>query len=290
MTTPTAPSPVVVAPTHRQRRLRQHHVAQTVLSMMSALIGISLGSATGISLAIFSTPASASISMNDLQQVHFIGNETPVSASTRTSATSNPTASPNPTANAQTGSPAQNTADASEGSTGTSNTGSTRNAADDTSTIPPAKVEHSPATENSRTKIPVVDDDEAPIHSATPAERLPLKRPVAHPLTKPPRVVLASDGLSESAATIDEASTSLDGDARPAVFYSEGDLTITDYNAANGTIETIDGRTFVLGLTVSTADATGWEDYRSSIHYRCSQDGSCTLTRSGVVAPNARLI
>jgi hypothetical protein len=259
---------------------------------MSALIGLSLGTATGISLAIFSTPANASISLNDLNQVHFIGNEAPVSASTRSDASTsaNTGVSHSVTNQAQQTTPTETLASASQPGIGASDETGTRTASGDSSTIARVKTEHSPATENSSpAKIPTVDDDEAPIHPAAPAERLPLKRPVAHPVTKPPRVVLAGDSIDES-AIVEEAAVSLDGDAKPAVFYSEGDLTIVDFDSAKGTIETIDGKTFVLGLTISSADATGWEDYRSNVHYRCSQDGSCTLTRSGVVAPNARMI
>jgi hypothetical protein len=259
------------------------------LSMMSALIGLSLGAATGLSLAMVSTPASASIAVNDLSQVRFIGNETPVSASTRSSGSSSPSSSQSTSANAQPHATSQAVATASQPGTGESNGGSAQPAADDTSTNRAGKAEHSPATGSSPAKIPAVDENEAPLHPAAPAEALPSRRPVAHPVTKSPRVVLASEQVDES-TSIEDESASLDGEGKPPTFYSEGDLTIADYDAANGTIQTLDGKTFVLGLTISSADATGWEDYRSSIHYRCSQEGSCTLTRSGVVAPNARMI
>ncbi len=76
----------------------------------------------------------------------------------------------------------------------------------------------------------------------------------------------------------------------PASLYTEGDLTVADYSATTKTIQTIDGKTFVLGTTVAAGNATSWETYRSDVHYRCDQNGSCVLMRAGVVAPDARLI
>jgi hypothetical protein len=86
------------------------------------------------------------------------------------------------------------------------------------------------------------------------------------------------------------APVSLDGGFKPLVFYSEGDATVVDYNPAGGTIDTDDGRTFQIGATVSASNAVPWGDYHSNVHYRCDQNGSCTLFRTGVVALNARLI
>ncbi len=73
-------------------------------------------------------------------------------------------------------------------------------------------------------------------------------------------------------------------------FYIEGDLNVVDYDATAGTIETSDGRTFVVGITVAASNAAPWDEYRSNLHYRCSRTGSCALSRAGAVAPNARLI
>jgi hypothetical protein len=76
----------------------------------------------------------------------------------------------------------------------------------------------------------------------------------------------------------------------PASLYTEGVLTVSDYSESTRTIQTSDGRTFVLGTTVAAGNATPWETYRSDVHYRCDQNGSCVLMRAGVVAPDARLI
>lgn len=76
----------------------------------------------------------------------------------------------------------------------------------------------------------------------------------------------------------------------PANLYTEGVLTVTDYSASTGEIQTSDGKTFALGTTVAAGNATSWESYRSDVHYRCDQNGSCVLMRAGVVAPSAKLI
>jgi hypothetical protein len=91
-------------------------------------------------------------------------------------------------------------------------------------------------------------------------------------------------------APVAAVSLGLDGGLKAQLFYSEGDATVASYNAAGDTIETDDGRTFVVGTTVSMSDATSWDDYRANVHYRCDQNGHCTLTRAGVIALNARLI
>jgi hypothetical protein len=77
---------------------------------------------------------------------------------------------------------------------------------------------------------------------------------------------------------------------QPAIFFSEGDATVVDFDSTLGSILTDDGRTFVLGATVAMSSATSWNDYRANVHYRCDQGGKCTLTRNGVIALNAKLI
>ena len=76
----------------------------------------------------------------------------------------------------------------------------------------------------------------------------------------------------------------------PASLYTEGVLTVSDYSESTRTIQTSDGKAFVLGTTIAAGNATSWETYRSDVHYRCDQNGSCVLMRAGVVAPDARLI
>lgn len=141
------------------------------------------------------------------------------------------------------------------------------------------------------------------------ADPVRIKAPAVHPhvLTGKLTLAPASDlGADTSAPILSSLSTSaaasipapvdapvnLDGGMKPQpqVFYSEGDITVADYNAARDTIVTEDGRTFVIGTTVSVSTATSWDDYRANVHYRCDQNGNCSLTRTGVIALNARMI
>ena len=114
-------------------------------------------------------------------------------------------------------------------------------------------------------------------------------KPIAIPVAKPVRQGSASAPAAASTA-LGGAQSGLDAAAKPAAIYTEGDLTVADFDATDGTLEASDGRTFVLGTTVAASYATSWESYHSLVHYRCDQGGSCVLMRAGAVAPNARLI
>lgn len=136
-----------------------------------------------------------------------------------------------------------------------------------------------------------------PISNKPDAERRPEPRltpeehrskPVAHPVTKPVRTVLASVNLDSAQPLSGQAS--MDSAPLSSTFYTEGDLTVAAYDAASGTIQSSDGRTFFIGATVSLSTATPWGDYQGDVHYRCAGNGSCTLVRPGVLASNARLI
>jgi len=116
-------------------------------------------------------------------------------------------------------------------------------------------------------------------------------RHVTHPHTKPTLIEEANASLAgPMPMTVADEPLNLDGEAMSSNFYTEGDLTVADYDANAGTIETSDGRTFVVGITVAVSNAAPWSEYRSNLHYRCSRTGSCALSRAGAVAPNARLI
>jgi len=132
---------------------------------------------------------------------------------------------------------------------------------------------------------------------APAAERLPQlplmredhpSKPSAHPVTKPLRKVLASAPIVSPQPLA--AQPNMDSAALSSAFYTEGDLTVAAYDAASGTIQSSDGRTFLIGSTVSLSTATPWSDYQGDVHYRCAANGSCTLVRPGVLASNARLI
>ncbi|MGC9222679.1 MAG: hypothetical protein ACP5E2_02065 [Terracidiphilus sp.] len=79
-------------------------------------------------------------------------------------------------------------------------------------------------------------------------------------------------------------------EAAPSAVFVEGDFTVASYDASHGTIETNDGRTFAVGMTVVAGSASTWDDSGSNVHYRCNPTGVCTLSGSGIFAPNARLI
>jgi hypothetical protein len=95
---------------------------------------------------------------------------------------------------------------------------------------------------------------------------------------------------STSALPSASLAAGLDGSFKPLTFYSEGDATVISYDAAGDTITTDDGRTFVIGATVSASTAVSWQDYRSNVHYRCDQNNNCSLVRTGVIALNAKLL
>jgi hypothetical protein len=81
----------------------------------------------------------------------------------------------------------------------------------------------------------------------------------------------------------------LDDAAEPFLFTVEGDVTVADYDASEGSIETHEGKTFVLDRAAGDSDTAPWQEYRANLHYRCDQSGNCTLFRDGVVVPNAKL-
>jgi hypothetical protein len=117
----------------------------------------------------------------------------------------------------------------------------------------------------------------------------PVAQLISMPVAEPVRQQGPSAPLTASTA-LDPVPSSLDKGAKPAIRYTEGVLTVAAYDAITGTIQASDGKTFVLGTTVAAGNATSWDEYRSGVRYRCDQSGSCTLMRAGAVAPNARLI
>ena len=77
---------------------------------------------------------------------------------------------------------------------------------------------------------------------------------------------------------------------KPAAYTMvEGDLTVADFDATTGIVETREGRNFSLNTTVSANGAATFVDYMGNVHYKCDLGGNCTLFHSGVVVPNAKL-
>ncbi len=161
---------------------------------------------------------------------------------------------------------------------------------------PPAQAKLAKPAAAARLTAPTLQQDAAaePVQAELPVVQHHALDGELAPLPASTAATAAIDPMSEPAvaAPVPPAvnTVSLDSGFKPQVFYSEGDATVASYDAAGDTIQTDDGRTFVVGATVSVSTAASWEDYRANVHYRCDQGGKCTLTRAGVIALNARLI
>jgi hypothetical protein len=165
--------------------------------------------------------------------------------------------------------------------------------------FPPSAVHTRPAhsSVNANSAAPVQIASVEPMHSTIQPTHNQALNPVstgnaliaeasaATPVRPQPAVAPAAESISGAVLP-----AGLDGGFKPLNFYSEGDATVVGYNAADGTIQTDDGRSFVIGDTVSASNAITWQDYRSNVHYRCDQNGNCSLVRTGVIALNAKLL
>ena len=72
-------------------------------------------------------------------------------------------------------------------------------------------------------------------------------------------------------------------------FSIEGDDEIVDFDAFRGIIETRNGKTFFFDRSNGDISDTRWMDYPVSIHYKCDQTSTCSLTHAGTGALRARL-
>ena len=124
---------------------------------------------------------------------------------------------------------------------------------------------------------PVVHHQTIPVLASASSPNAPPAKLTALHAANVPVPAVEPDSLDEQVASA-------------ANFYSEGDAAVVDYDATLDTILTDDGKSFVIGPTVVMSSAASWNDYRSSVHYRCDQGGKCTITRYGVVALSARQI
>jgi hypothetical protein len=115
---------------------------------------------------------------------------------------------------------------------------------------------------------------------------------LATPIASPLATATQPQSLATPTAAVPPASLSagLDNGSKPLTFYSEGDATVVSYDASSDTVTTDDGHTFMVGTSVTESHAQTWQDYRANVHYRCDQNGSCSLMRTGVIALNARLM
>jgi hypothetical protein len=96
-----------------------------------------------------------------------------------------------------------------------------------------------------------------------------------------------------AALAVDSDTVAPEAAPQPATLTIEGDLTMADFDASTGIVETREGRNFSVSQegvqTGSDGNTLAWQDYAGNVHYRCTQTGSCTLTGSGISA-GAKLI
>ncbi len=253
----------------------QFPLHRLVLPVLCVAIGVSVGSATGLTLALVNA------------------SENPVAASSRsfeaiaapaTKLTSNP--DPVPTA--------EPAVTMSASTAATSSTASMEKAASSPVELPSAGL-------NSLIKYPAPASSK--IEGAlnkTPDALRPATFKLGGKVYQAARMTFVSvpkaqeqaDTSAEGPipAPLNAAQLGLNAPPGSSSLYTEGMLTVSDYSASTRTIQTSDGKTFVLGTTVAVGDATSWETYRSKLRYRCDENGSCVLMRAGVVAPDAKLI
>jgi hypothetical protein len=72
--------------------------------------------------------------------------------------------------------------------------------------------------------------------------------------------------------------------AGPFFLDIQGDLTVANFDAASGTIETYEGETYTLASAASGGSSIPWQDYPFNVHYRCDEAGNCTLFHGGASA------
>jgi hypothetical protein len=75
--------------------------------------------------------------------------------------------------------------------------------------------------------------------------------------------------------------------AGPFFLGIEGDVTVANYDARTGAIQTYEGSNFLLAKAAEPS-AIPWEDFPFNVHYRCDEGGNCTLVHHGATA-SARL-
>lgn len=265
-------SPKVVADPSRLPAPRPS-LLRIAVPLIYAGAGVALGSLAGLSAALMTGPSA--------QQVASIGAPAADTASPAFDASATQSVA---MAGAQT-----TTASGIASNDQTKTSGDERN----TTAAQPAAVT---STVNGAVPSPTAEDKtkrnsgdgKKPVLPVSPSGKR-MTQPVAHPVSKALRSELA-DAVEDSPILMDDEQPDLASVSATPAFYSEGDITVANYDPQGGTIETSDGQTFLVGTTVSVSNATSWDEYRSSVHYRCGQNGSCTLIRAGAVAYDAKLI
>lgn len=255
-------------------------LSRLMLPFLCVSIGVSAGTATGLTLALLNAPNGVVEASSDS------GQATSSSPKPATNMAVNATPAPN----IQPAAVAPRDANSSQPEAATANSAAKATDLRASTASPAVKAQPSPAIRIAFSKTPAVK----PATFRLAGKEWPVARPMSIADSAPVRHRVASASLAAPTALDPTqaglAPTSLEYVAKPAIRYTEGDLTVADYDATTGTVQASDGRTFILGTTVAAGNATSWNDYRSDVHYRCDQNGSCMLMRAGAVAPNARLI
>jgi hypothetical protein len=147
------------------------------------------------------------------------------------------------------------------------------------SATPPVNLEQSSVPKAPQASAPTVPHKSVTSRHSVGGQKAALHRLALDSSTPAPAMAMVVEHMAVAAT---EAAT-------PSAFVVEGDATVADYDASAGSIETRDGRTFILGGASGAGNSVQWQDYVGNVHYSCTQHGNCTLFRAGVAVPNARL-
>jgi hypothetical protein len=248
--------------------------SRLIVPFLGVAIGVSVGSTAGLTLALINAPNNTVAASSDATQASPTSQASPANTLAATSVAMS--AQPAPIMQ-----PAEDTVHSIANSA----------AANSVNVSPSTAASGAKANAPSTVQIALnrTPDAVKPAMFRLAGKEWHVAKPIAIPVARPVRQSLASTTAAAPTA-LDGGQSGLDAAAKPAALYTEGDLTVADFDATDGTLQASDGRTFVLGTTVAASYATSWDSYHSLVHYRCDQSGSCVLMRAGAVAPNARLI
>jgi hypothetical protein len=108
------------------------------------------------------------------------------------------------------------------------------------------------------------------------------KNPPDHKTARQPYVSPNEPSASSEATIVEPPDTTpVSG---PFIVAIQGDNTVANYDAATGTIQTYEGETYVLAQAASEGNGVQWQNYPINIHYRCDNEGNCTLSHGGASA------
>lgn len=71
-------------------------------------------------------------------------------------------------------------------------------------------------------------------------------------------------------------------------FMVEGSVSVANYDAATGMIDTYEGETFALDRRASEGRTIAWLEYPAEVQYRCDQFWNCTLIHAGISVVSAK--